>query len=131
MAITVIQASNVVTASSVDTFDVPIDATGSGRLLVCVVMYRAYTLSVAGITDDQSQTWEQATGAEGDNTTGPSFAGMDIWFVPNTALGVTTVSVTLSGTANTETAAMVMEVDGIELVDPLDAADHVDDGGPS
>ena len=94
----------------------------AGNLLVGVVSYPNLSSAVvSGITDNQSQTWIQASGAAALVTTANQ--ATDIWYFPNTAAGVT--SVTLSGTSTSVTLT-IYEIGNAATSSPLDgSAGHV------
>lgn len=68
----------------------------AGNLLVAVVTIASNTVTVAGITDTASNTWQVAKQQAG----GTAQTNVEIWYAMNCAGTANTVTVDLSGTAN-------------------------------
>ena len=99
-------------------------STAGNLLVIAITTYVNAVGTVTGVTDNKSQTWVQATGARGTNSANNT--ATDIWYFPNTASGVTSVTVTFTGGALAEQT--VYEVSGIKTSSPLDVAGGVSSG---
>jgi hypothetical protein len=104
------QAVTAVTTVLSTSLTATISATQAGNTLVVAACCNAGTLT---ITDSASQSYSTATTLAG-NTTQTS----KIFYFPNTAAGVTTV--TISSTSSTDLNLIVTEYAGVLVASPLD-----------
>lgn len=85
----------------------------AGNFLVCAFYVLANAIN--SITDNQGQTWTQAT-ALSDGNGGFTY----IYYVPNCVANVTTVTLTLGLLVNDRIGGIVAEYIGVNLASPLD-----------
>ncbi|OWK42486.1 Glycoprotein gp2 [Fimbriiglobus ruber] len=111
------------TASTGTTCAATITSSTAGNLLAVGIVNSTGTLrTVTGVTDNIGQTYLQVPSAYATSTVSPVFS--DIWYFPNTAAGVTTVTVTFSGSV-ANAVINVTEISGIALSSPVDAVSIV------
>lgn len=98
---------------------VTISATGAGNLLVvAILLFNASPRrTVASVVDSNGNSFTHFTGGERQITTGP-YAGVtyDIWYLPSSTAGATSVTVTASGQPITFKEFAVYEVSGFSAV---------------
>jgi hypothetical protein len=119
MAIAFIQEAHGSVAFTL-TNTVTISASTAGSLIVVPIALQTNhgAITVASITDNLSQHYSQATGAAA-NMPGDVY-GSDIWYMSNSAAGVTTITITLS-TSGGLSLVYAVEYSGASVT-PFDGA---------
>lgn len=126
MPITVTQHKSGHSTASATTVTVTTTSTGSGKLLV-VAACNAGTRTVAasGVTDNIGNTYTQATNAAANANS--SVDNSDIWYCLSATSGVTTITITFTGSAGTFVKdAEAWEVSGFTSA-AFDLAGHTND----
>jgi hypothetical protein len=95
---------------------ITITSSVSGNLLIALVMNDASQPTVSGVSGGGANTFTQVPSARAlDGGTHMS----DIWYLPNNAGGITTVTATLSASSSSH-GIWVMEVSGAATASPVD-----------
>lgn len=124
-AVQLVQSAANTTTASANSIALTVSATGSGNLLV-VAANNNGTRTVTGVSDG-TNAFTQASGAAGTN----SAKNTDIWYLLKSTAGMTTITVTFSGSSGTFTKdAWFWEVTGFHHV-AFDTAGHVNSGAQS
>jgi hypothetical protein len=122
-AISVVQHAATSSAASANTLTIPINATGAGNLLIVAVgdddaADSAPARTITGITDGTNSFTEVTGASSGQVTSGSGDQLMDMWYLPSSTAGKTSITITFSGSAGTFIkAGWVWEVSGI--TDPV------------
>lgn len=98
---TLVVRQHVVKVQNASGTTCPITITSSlaGSVLTIAGFSRS-TRAITGVTDNQGNTWVQAAGAAGSESTG--LITSDNWYVLTPTAGVTTITVAFSGAAGTD-----------------------------
>ena len=96
-----------------------VTSTTAGSLLVCAMSGRAGlgAATVNSFTDNKSQTWVQATAARATDSSQNGFC--DVWYFPNSASGVTSVTATYSA-SQSDIYMSFWEIGGAATSSPQD-----------
>lgn len=123
MALAVVQHTVAFSAANATTVAITVTATGTGRLLVVGTACNE-DRTVTGVSDGTT-AFTQFTGVRGALSGISSFS--DIWYLPASSNGKTTITITFSGVAGTfEKLGWFWEVSGFTTAG-ADVGTHVDD----
>lgn len=114
----ILQNGDTVGASG-SSYSITLAATKSGSLIAVGISGTISSITVTGVTDNKSQTYSQVSGARATDSGSNYFT--DIWYFANSASGVTTITVSLSG-STASGGATAIEVVGINTTSPVDAS---------
>ena len=129
MAIIFVQNVTRVSPSAATTQATTITSSTAGNLLaICCNGYTvgASTKTVTSVTDNLGQTWVQVPSARSTMST---YYFNDIWYFPNTAAGVTSVTITLSSSTKCDTS--VYEFSGVKTISPVDVSGATSNAAPA
>jgi len=117
MALTIVQEKGVFNPNPASTTaSITITSTVAGNLLIALVMDDTIQPTVSGVSGGGGNTFTQVPSARAlDGGTHMS----DIWYLPNNAGGITTVTATFSASSSSH-GIWAMEVSGAATVSPVD-----------
>ena len=102
-------------------------ATSAGNLIVVPFSCGPSSVTITGVTDNKSQVYTQVPSARATDSTTNKMT--DIWYFSNTASGVTSITVTLSGASNSSQYDFEeIEVSGLKTSSPVDVSGNVSNG---
>lgn len=128
MAITFIQSGQVIGAISANAI-IPISPSGTGNLIVVLILGSDVLGRINGVTDNAGNTYYQVANAQNSL----SGAGIiDLWYAANSLPGATAITIASNGSVlnGVYTAA---EYSGVQTTSPVDDGEnnHVTNGSPT
>jgi len=118
-----VQAAGHKDTTSTNTITLSSTTTGNA-IIVPVDFYSSHTINVTSVTDNQSNTYSQVSGARANGT---GTTASDLWYCLNCTGGVTSVVVHLSTTGNTAVAAL--EFSGVATSSAIDVSNSLTGSG--
>jgi len=101
-------------------------ASGNAILVAICAPNNSVAVTITGVTDNLSQTYTQNPSGASFRTTNNSAA--DIWYFPNTASGVTSISVSFTGTAASNIIVSALEVSNVATSNIVDSSAVLNNG---